>query len=146
MAGGGRDPRTVTDRGHAEPADRALLAQIRPVLVTSKITDAPEKVGFMDGHWVKVEGGRAVAEATDDAVYLAISVRNAGNGMAVLDRWDFTVGRQPGTSHHRDIEHFRRLTRDLYVPAGEVGFWQGTFRDRDDRCSPRRRPRSPRAR
>jgi hypothetical protein len=22
-----------------------------------------------------------------------------------------------------------RLTRDLYVPVGDVGFWQGTFRD-----------------
>jgi hypothetical protein len=22
-----------------------------------------------------------------------------------------------------------RLTRDIYVPAGDVGFWQGTFRD-----------------
>lgn len=21
------------------------------------------------------------------------------------------------------------LTRDLYVPAGDIGFWQGTFRD-----------------
>jgi hypothetical protein len=24
---------------------------------------------------------------------------------------------------------FTRLTRDIYVPAGDVGFWQGTFRD-----------------
>jgi hypothetical protein len=31
----------------------------------------------------------------------------------------------------RAIEHFRRLTRDLYVPAGDLGFWQGAFRDAD---------------
>jgi hypothetical protein len=24
---------------------------------------------------------------------------------------------------------FRRLTRDIYVPAGDTGFWQGAFRD-----------------
>jgi len=26
----------------------------------------------------------------------------------------------------------RRLTRDLYVAAGDVGFWQGVFRDPND--------------
>jgi hypothetical protein len=30
---------------------------------------------------------------------------------------------------HRDPEEFTRLTRDLYIPAGDVGFWQGAFRD-----------------
>ena len=24
---------------------------------------------------------------------------------------------------------FNRLTRDLYIPAGDAGFWQGAFRD-----------------
>lgn len=33
---------------------------------------------------------------------------------------------------HRDPGEFRRLTRDLYVPAGDVGFWQGAFRDPDE--------------
>ena len=28
-----------------------------------------------------------------------------------------------------DIDTFHRLTRDLYIPAGDTGFWQGTFRD-----------------
>ena len=27
---------------------------------------------------------------------------------------------------------FRRLTRDIYVPAGDHGFWQGTLRDPTD--------------
>ena len=30
---------------------------------------------------------------------------------------------------HSPLDHFTRLTRDLYVPAGDIGFWQGTFRD-----------------
>jgi hypothetical protein len=27
---------------------------------------------------------------------------------------------------------FRVLTRDLYIPAGELGFWQGALRDPSD--------------
>src|SRR6476620_2719411 len=73
----------------ARTAERALLAQIRPVLVPSRFEDPTEKVGFMDDVWLKVAGGRAAAEATDQAVYLAIALRNVGNGIAVLDRWDF---------------------------------------------------------
>jgi hypothetical protein len=32
----------------------------------------------------------------------------------------------------RDPNAFRRLTRDLYVPAGDIGFWQGAIREKDD--------------
>ena len=35
---------------------------------------------------------------------------------------------------HRDEEHappeeFQRQTRDLFIPVGDIGFWQGAFRD-----------------
>ncbi len=30
---------------------------------------------------------------------------------------------------HLPPDEFTRLTRDLYVPVGDIGFWQGTFRD-----------------
>ncbi len=116
----------------AKATERALLAGIRPVLTPSRPQDPPEKIGFVDDHWVKVEGGRAVAEATGDAVYFAFGLRNVGNGLAVLDRWDFYPDRQTGDVTHRSPEVFRRLTRDLYVPAGDLGFWQGAVRDRDD--------------
>ncbi|MDP9143150.1 MAG: hypothetical protein M3N43_00355 [Actinomycetota bacterium] len=116
----------------AQATERALLAGIRPVLVPSRLQDPLEKVGFADDHWLKVEGGRAAAEATDDVVYLAIALRNVGNGLAVLDRWDFHPGRPAGDVPHRSPATFRRLTRDLYVPAGDLGFWQGAFRDLED--------------
>ena len=116
----------------AKATERALLAGIRPVLTPSRPQDPPEKIGFVDDHWVQVEGGRAVAEATGDAVYFAFGLRNVGNGLAVLDRWDFYPDRQTGDVTHRSPEVFRRLTRDLYVPAGDLGFWQGAVRDRDD--------------
>jgi hypothetical protein len=117
----------------ARVTERALLAGIRPVLVPSRLEDPTEKVGFVDDKWLKVAGGRGAAETGDAAVYLAMSLRNVGSGLAVLDRWDFYPDRMVGgETPHRPVEHFRRLTRDIYVPAGDVGFWQGAFRDKDD--------------
>jgi hypothetical protein len=100
--------------------------------VPSRFQDPAEKVGFMDDHWVKVEGGRAVAEVVGGVVYLAIALRNVGSGIAVLDRWDFFPQRALNDVPHRDPQEYRRLTRDLYVPAGDLGFWQGAFRDTED--------------
>ena len=116
----------------ARATERALLAGIRPVLVPSRMQDPPEKVGFVDDHWVKVEGGRAVVEVTEESIYVAIALRNVGSGLAVLDRWDLIPERALAEYPHREPQTFRRLTRDLYVPAGDLGFWQGALRDRAD--------------
>jgi hypothetical protein len=108
---------------------------LRPVLMASRIQDPPEKVGWVDDHWAKVEGGRAHVEAVDGNIYLAGSVRNVGAGIAVLQGWwpsaevVFAVD-QP--QEHVEPERFRRQSRDLYIAAGDVGFWQGALRDRDD--------------
>ncbi len=117
-------------RRAAVATERALLSGIRPVLVPSRPHDPPERVGFADNHRVEVGGGRAIAEATDDAIYFAIALRNVGNGLAVLDRWDFRPERLIGEVEHPSPDSFRRLTRDIYVPAGDLGFWQGAYRDR----------------
>jgi hypothetical protein len=109
-------------------AERAVQLSIRPVLVASRLDDAPEKVGFVDGHWMKVAGGQVGLEVTDDAIYLVLPLRNVGSGLAVLDRWDLEASALRDTTH-RPIATFRRLTRDLYVAAGDHGFWQGTLRD-----------------
>lgn len=121
-----------TSQRGARATERALLAGLRPVLVPSRLQDPPEKVGFVDGHWVKVGGGRAAAEVAEGVVYLAIPLRNVGQGIAVLDRWDFSAEHENSDFPHREPEDFRRLTRDLYVPAADLGFWQGAFRDTND--------------
>src|SRR5690349_20981562 len=72
----------------ARVTERALLARIRPILVPSRLDDPPQKVGFVDRHWVRVEGQKAAIDVTPDAIYLAFTIRNAGAGIAVLDRWD----------------------------------------------------------
>jgi hypothetical protein len=116
----------------ARVTERALLAGIRPLLMPSRLQDPAQKVGFQDEHWIKVEGGRAAAEVTDDAIYLVIALRNAGSGLAVLDRWDFHPDRPDGLEPFRELSTYRRLTRDIYVSGGDLGFWQGAFRDPDD--------------
>ena len=118
----------------ARAAEESLLDGLRPLLVNSRLQDPPEKISFSDRHWIRVPGGHAAVEANDDAVYLAIALRNVGRGMAVLDSW----AAQPGTVQsaqmpdHAPLSEFRRLTRDLYVPAGDFGFWQGAIRDTSD--------------
>ena len=123
---------SVRSTGRAARAtERALLAGLLPVLVPSHLHDPAEKIRFADDHWVKAEGGRAVLEAESSVIYLALTLRNAGAGLAVLDRWDY-VPEERIWDRYRDIDAFHRLTRDIYVPAGDLGFWQGAIRDTDD--------------
>jgi hypothetical protein len=113
----------------ARVAERALMEGLRPLLMPSRLDDPVQKVGFSDGHVLRVDGGRAAAAATPDAVYLAMSVKNVGAGIAVLHGWRFSLLAGPGSGPPPPLEEFHRLTRDLYVPPGDVGFWQGVFRD-----------------
>lgn len=113
----------------ARVAEQSLLVGLRPLLLPSKLDDAPQKVGFADDKWLMVAGGQGAAEASPEAVYLAMALRNVGSGIAVLHGWHFFPERRLGEMEPTPIEDFTRLTRDLYVPAGDVGFWQGVFRD-----------------
>jgi hypothetical protein len=116
----------------ARATETALLAGVRPVLVPSRLEDAGQKVRFADDHWVHLEGGRAVLEVIDEAIYLVVALRNVGNGIAVLDRWDLMADDVPNERSVADLAGFHRLTRDIYVPAGDQGFWQGALRDLSD--------------
>jgi hypothetical protein len=126
----------------ARVAERSMLAGLRPLLAPSKLDDPPQKVGFVDDKWLVAEGGRGAAEAGDDAIYLAMSLRNVGAGLAVLHGWILTPGRVRDEAHAAP-EDFTRLTRDIYVPVGDVGFWQGAFATQTRRSSrwPGRRSR-----
>lgn len=114
----------------ARAAEESLLQGLRPLLVPSRLDDPPQKIGYADGKWVHAAGSGGAAETTDEAVYLAISVRNVGSGIAVLHGWRF-YPEFVRSDDHAPLQEFTRLTRDLYVPAGDIGFWQGTFRDPD---------------
>ena len=58
-----------------------------------------------------------------------MSLRNVGNGLAVLDRWRLIPDIVRTEVTLDDLDGFHRLTRDIYVPAGDLGFWQGALRD-----------------
>jgi hypothetical protein len=116
----------------ARASEVAVLTRLRPLLVPSRLGDPEEKVGFQDEKWFHVPGGGAIAEVGDNAIYLVISLRNVGNGIGVLDRWCVYDQRLMGDIEHGDIATFRRLTRDLYVPPADRGFWQGALRDASD--------------
>ena len=113
----------------ARIAERALQVGMRPLLTPSRLEDPLVKVMWVDGHHSRIDGGRASVEVVDGVIYLAMSLRNVGTGMAVLHGWHPSPERVRGDAPHEDPERFRTLTRDLYVPPGDVGFWQGALRD-----------------
>jgi hypothetical protein len=114
----------------ARIAELALLEGLRPLLVPSRRQDPPEKVNFVDQHWLLINGGQGLIELGDEVIYLAITLRNVGRGMAVLHSWTIFEGSTSAQRpDHADPATFRRLTRDIYVPAGDLGFWQGALRD-----------------
>ena len=113
----------------ARTAERALQVGLRPLLVPSRLEDPLIKVLWVDGHYSRLEGGRATVEVKDGVIYLAVSLRNVGSGMAVLHGWHPSPERVRGDEPHAEPGRFRTLTRDLYVPPGDVGFWQAAFRD-----------------
>jgi hypothetical protein len=104
------------------------------LLAQSRLEDPVQKLMFVDEHWVSAAGGRAAAEHVDGSVYLAISLRNVGSGIGVCQGWAV----RPGFNTSRTmptpaaLEEFRLQTRDLYVPAGDIGMWQGALRNPDD--------------
>lgn len=114
----------------ARVAEQSLLVGLRPLLLPSRLDDPPQKVSFMDDRYLVVPGGQGAADVSADAVYLAIALRNVGSGIAVLHGWHFYPERRLGAdTQPTPLGELTRLTRDLYVPVGDVGFWQGSFRD-----------------
>jgi hypothetical protein len=116
----------------ARVAEQALLDQRRPLLVQSRLQDPEQKIMFADRKWVRVEGSGAAAEHENGNIYLAISLRNAGTGIAILHRWLARPSVALSNVPPATANEMRTQTRDLYVPGGDIGLWQGAIRDRAD--------------
>ncbi|HEX3511150.1 MAG TPA: hypothetical protein VHT27_08640 [Solirubrobacteraceae bacterium] len=118
----------------ARIAEAALQEQRRPVLVPSRFEDPLQKIMFVDGHWVSAAGGHAAVEHLDGIVYLGVSLRNVGSGIGVCQGWTARAGLGSSATQptHQVEDQFRMQTRDLYVPSGDVGMWQGALRDPED--------------
>lgn len=104
------------------------MVGLRPLLMPSRPGDPEQPVGFSDEFRVKVPGAGASVDITDQAVYLTLSLRNAGSGLAVMHSWHVDAS-QDYTKEHAPLDRFITHGRDLYVAPGDYGFWQGALRE-----------------
>ncbi len=116
----------------ARVSEQALQVGLRPVLFNARPQDPAQKVGFIDDHWLVLRDGLAAVQERAENLYLAIPLRNVASGLAVLHGWHLLPGRTGVDEHPPPVEEFRRLGRDLYVPAGDISFWQAAVRDPSD--------------
>jgi hypothetical protein len=115
----------------ARVAERSLLTQQRPILIPSREDDLTERIRFGDGFVFEVKGHGSTLTAANGNLYLAMGLRNGGSGLAVLHGWRAEPW-HGGDEIRPDLDGFRRLTRDLYIPAGGTGYWQGAIRNTSD--------------
>lgn len=113
-------------------SEAAYRAGLRPVLVASRLEDPVQKIRWMDDHWATVSGSQASVEVVDGNMYMAVSLRNVGSGLAVPIGWSLMQGTNDGSVPHLEPDQFRMQTRDLYIASGDFGFWQAAIRDSDD--------------
>jgi hypothetical protein len=117
----------------ARVAEQALMVNMRPLLIPSRLNDPPQKVFFQEGTAFRLEGGRGFAELADGTgvVYLGLSLRNSGLGIGVIHGWRFQEGRELNPQRP-DPGAFRLQQLDLAIAPGDVGFWEGAVRDSSD--------------
>ena len=116
----------------ARVAERSLLSAQRPVLIPSREDDPVERIPFIEGYRVTLHGHGGVIEVDEGRIYMAIGLRNAGAGLAVLHGWLAHAYVEGVADERPQPEDFHRQVRDLYIPAGDAGFWQGAIRDPAD--------------
>jgi hypothetical protein len=112
----------------ARTAERSLLRGQRPLLVNSRLQDPEQKTQYREGIWLRVAGGSAALELTNEVVYMAVSIRNVGTGLAVMHGWHVGVGVQTERAHP-PLEDFTAQQLDIYVAPGDDGLWIGALRD-----------------
>jgi hypothetical protein len=117
----------------ARVAEEALMVNMRPLLIPSRLTDPVQKIFFQEGNAFRLEGGRGFAEFDDgtDVVYLGLSLRNSGQGIGVIHGWRIQEGRELNPQRP-DPAAFRLQQLDLAIAPGDVGFWEGAVRDSND--------------
>lgn len=123
----------------ARVAELSLMAGLRPVLLPSRDEDPVERIRFGDRQLVTVPGHGAAVVFTEDVIYLAVALRNGGSGLAVLHGWRVdqrpavtprgVSGQAASSETMPSLEEFRRQQIDLFIPAGESGYWLGALRD-----------------
>jgi hypothetical protein len=128
----------------ARVAEQSMLIGTKPVLIPSREEDPVERLRFGDGTFLNVAGHGAAAEQDNGRIHMGIGLRNGGAGLGVILGWrartlageearsgQSQVGRQGEVPAPR-LDDFRRQQLDLYIPAGETGYWQGGLYDPEE--------------
>ncbi len=103
------------------------MAGLRPLLVPSKLDDPHQKIGFVDDKWVMARA--VVASPRWEKTQ---STSRSLSETSVPESLSSTAGasfRAAGSKTHTGSLRTSRDSRATYVPVGDVGFWQGAFRD-----------------
>lgn len=111
----------------ARVAELSLLTGMRPVLTPSREDDPVQHVRFGDGVIVGAPGHGGAAAVRDGQVFLALSLRNGGSGLGVIHGWRARA-REQRVEGAPPLEEFIRQQVDIYIPAGDAGYWLGRLR------------------
>ncbi len=122
---------TRSSNRSARIAERALDLNLRPVLIPAHEWDKSERVTFGDNEIVQLRGGFASVEARGENLYFAAQLRNVGGGLGVLTSWWMRTDPTPDLETRPALDEFNAQQRHLYVPPGDVGYWQGAIRETD---------------
>ena len=115
----------------ARTAERSLLAGLRPLIVESLESDPIQRVNFVDQRGIVTPGGGAAVQVIEDSIFIVLSLRNVGPGIGVLYGGRIYSERR-GFRTEPELDTFRMLSRDIYIPPGKIGFWQIAYRDHQD--------------
>jgi hypothetical protein len=114
----------------ARIAEQSLLVGLRPILIPSREDDPAERARFGDGYAMTVPGHGGAAEVTESAIYLAMGLRNGGQGLAVIHGWQvYGDSTRTAATERPDPAGFRRQGLDLFIPPGATGYWEGALRE-----------------
>lgn len=116
----------------ARVAELSLLAGLRPLLVESAEDDPVQHVNFHDVTALPVPGGGAYVGEVDGNVYIVLSLKNVGPGIAVLHGGRVYAEQRMSRPDPSSVEEMRMLQRDLYISPGDVGYWQIAHRENDE--------------
>jgi hypothetical protein len=106
----------------ARVVERSLRVGPPAVVLPTRPDDPQQTIAFADGRRLTVPGGGAVIELTDDAIQIAMAIRNVGGGLAILRGWFLQPKR--AQDEHTEVEEFNRLACDVYLSGSETVVWQ----------------------
>ena len=116
----------------ARVAEYSMQIGIRPLLMPSRLEDPVQKIMWGDDFIAGLAGGTGIAQDVGRRRPPRDVAPQLGIGIAVIHGWHLGLSDPHDPHDHAEPDSFRPQIRDLYVPRGEIGFWQASLQDPDD--------------